>query len=96
MDSCWSHQRPAYRCRHGRTTATSTDRPRNTYVREGHILPHLPALAIRLSLAAASATSTSPADIVTRLRTEKITLTYDPKGKTLTASTPTAERIFIG
>ncbi|MFF4602757.1 recombinase family protein [Streptomyces sp. NPDC001339] len=96
MDSCWSHQRPAYRCRHGYTTATSSDRPRNAYVREDRILPHLPALAIRLGLAAPGAASTSPADIVTRLRTSKITLTYDPKRKTLTASTPTAERIFIG
>ncbi|MGD3107390.1 recombinase family protein [Streptomyces sp. YGL11-2] len=102
MDSCWSHQRPAYRCRHGHTTATvsSSDRPRNAYVREDRILPHLPALAIRLGLAphqpAPDATSTAPPDIVTRLRTAKITLTYHPKGMTLTASTPTAERIFIG
>lgn len=51
MDSCWSHDRPAYRCRHGRSSATGPrpDGPRNMYLREDHILPHLPALWIRLT-----------------------------------------------
>ncbi|WP_438490622.1 hypothetical protein [Streptomyces sp. S186] len=102
MDSCWSHQHPAYRCRHSHTpaTASSSNRPRNAYVREDRILPHPPALAIRLGLAPNQPAPTPPVPrppaIVTRLRTAKITLAYDPKGMTLTASTPTTERIFIG
>src|SRR6266481_3702857 len=43
--------RPAYRCRHGYTSAAVPDpaRPKNTYVREDQILPHLAALAILLA-----------------------------------------------
>ena len=42
--------KPAYRCRHGHTSATSPDsrRPRNTYVREDQILPHLAAISVLL------------------------------------------------
>jgi hypothetical protein len=41
MESAWSHGKPAYRCRHGRTTAAppSGDRPGNAYVREDRIPP---------------------------------------------------------
>ncbi len=51
MESCWSHGHPAYRCRHGHTSARSSDptRPRNYFLREDQILPHLPALALRLT-----------------------------------------------
>ena len=47
MESAWSNGRAAYRCRHGRTTASapSLERPKNAYVREDRILPHLPAPA---------------------------------------------------
>jgi len=47
MESAWSSGRAAYRCRHGRTTASapSLERPKNAYVREDRILPHLPAPA---------------------------------------------------
>ncbi|GAA0477127.1 hypothetical protein [Streptomyces olivaceiscleroticus] len=55
------------------------------------ILPHLLVLAIRLGLP-----SHEPPEIVPHLRTAKIALTYNPKGQTLTASTPTAESIFTG
>jgi site-specific DNA recombinase len=36
LESAWSNGRPAYRCRHGHTSATGPDpsRPKNTYVRE--------------------------------------------------------------
>jgi site-specific DNA recombinase len=46
MESAWSNGKPAYRCRHGRLSATvpDPDRPKNTYVREDKLLPHLPAL----------------------------------------------------
>ena len=51
LESRWSYGRPAYRCRHGYTSATVPDpaRPKNTYVREDQILPHLAALAILLA-----------------------------------------------
>jgi hypothetical protein len=41
-------RQPAYRCRHGYTSATRQDpaRPDNTYICEDRILPHLAALAI--------------------------------------------------
>lgn len=46
-ESCWSNNRPAYRCRHGHSSASAPappDRPKNMYIREDRILPHLPAL----------------------------------------------------
>jgi hypothetical protein len=45
-ESCWSNGRPAYRCRYGRSSASAPDpgRPKNLYIREDRILPHLPAL----------------------------------------------------
>ncbi len=51
LESTWSYGRPAYRRRHGYASATSPDpdRPKNTYVREDQILPHLAALAILLA-----------------------------------------------
>ena len=51
MESAWSNGRPAYRCRHGHTTASapSPERPRNAYVREDVIVAHLPALHLLLT-----------------------------------------------
>jgi site-specific DNA recombinase len=51
MESAWSNGKPAYRCRHGHTTAGPPDpeRPKSIYVREDRILPHLPALHLLLS-----------------------------------------------
>jgi site-specific DNA recombinase len=51
LESCWSNGKPAYRCRHGYSSATGPDpdRPKNTYVREDQILPHLAAIAILLA-----------------------------------------------
>jgi site-specific DNA recombinase len=48
MESAWSNGKAAYRCRHGRTTASAPDpgRPGNAYVREDRVLPHLPALHV--------------------------------------------------
>ena len=50
LESTWSDGKPAYRCRHGYTSAARPDhdRPKNTYVREDQILPHLTAMAILL------------------------------------------------
>ena len=46
MESAWSNGKPAYRCRHGHTSASipDPDRPKNAYVREEVLLAHLPAL----------------------------------------------------
>ena len=43
MESAWSNGKPAYRCRHGRTSAMAPDpaRPKNTYIREDKIVQHL-------------------------------------------------------
>ena len=51
LESAWSNGRPAYRCRHGYTSAASPDpaRPKNAYVREDQILPHLAAVGILLA-----------------------------------------------
>ena len=50
-ESCWSNNRPAYRCRHGHSSASTPDpaRPKNLYIREDRILPHLPALYVLLT-----------------------------------------------
>ena len=50
LESCWANNRAAYRCRHGYSSTSTRDpaRPKNLYIREDHILPHLPALFIRL------------------------------------------------
>jgi site-specific DNA recombinase len=44
VESCWAGNRPAYRCRHGYSSAVTPKpaRPKNAYVREDHILPHCP------------------------------------------------------
>ena len=57
MESAWSNGRPAYRCRHGRTTASAPDPggPKYAFVREDRILPHLAALHLLLTKAAPAA-----------------------------------------
>ncbi|WP_344286902.1 hypothetical protein [Streptomyces synnematoformans] len=55
MDSCWPHDRPAYRCRSSATgPGTGAGRTPNTYVREDRILARLPALLLRLTEGRAS------------------------------------------
>jgi site-specific DNA recombinase len=46
MESAWSNGKPAYRCRHGHTSASLPDpgRPKNAYVREEVVLAQLPTL----------------------------------------------------
>jgi site-specific DNA recombinase len=104
MESAWSNGKPAYRCRHGHTTASRSGqgRTKNAYVREDRILPHLPALHLNLT---ASATGqrrrrtrhgidarcrASPEDVIGYLRERQITLTYDPVSGTLNAGTAQA------
>jgi site-specific DNA recombinase len=98
MESAWSNGKPAYRCRHGHTTAVEPDpgRPKNAHVPEGRILPHLPALHALLG-------ETPPTEgrrrrtrrgvdvrhqataenVIGYLREQQITLTYDPAVGTL-------------
>ena len=100
LESCWSNGKPAYRCRHGHTTATRPDpaRPPNAYIREDQILPRLPALGIligapgRRSRKQDTAHSPAPApagaaQLISYLRARGITLTYDPDEHTLRAGT---------
>ena len=53
MESAWSNGKPAYRCRHGHTSAARPDpaRPRNAYVREEIALAQLPVLRRQLTRA---------------------------------------------
>jgi site-specific DNA recombinase len=96
LESAWSNGRPAYRCRHGHTRAARPDpgRPGNTYVREDEILPHLAAIAILLrgpgqapcrsgQDAAQLTIPAQAADLIDKLRTAGVTLTYDPDQRTL-------------
>jgi site-specific DNA recombinase len=102
MESAWSNGKPAYRCRHGHTTASAPGpaRPKNAHVREDRILPHLPALQAFLSETPFSAGrrrrtrsgidvrhQASPEDVIRYLRDQQVTLTYDPAAGTLHAGT---------
>jgi site-specific DNA recombinase len=96
LESAWSNGRPAYRCRHGHTSAAipHPGKVTNTYVREDQILPHLAAVAILLRGAgqppsrsgknmAQVTTPVQAADLIDTLRTAGVTLTYDPDQRTL-------------
>ncbi len=93
LESAWSNDRPAYRCRHGHTSAVTPGpgRPRNTYVREDRILPHMAALAISLTGDQAqdgvgTMQLTAPAEVaglIDQLRDHGVTITYDPDTQTI-------------
>jgi site-specific DNA recombinase len=95
LESAWSNGKPAYRCRHGYTSATrpGPGRPKNTYVREDQILPHLAAMAILLcgdshvpsSGTAQVTASAKTADLIDQLRASGVVLTYDPDTQTIRA-----------
>jgi hypothetical protein len=106
MESAWSNSKPAYRCRHGHTTASrpGPDRVRNAYIREDRILPHLPALHLQLTESAMPQRrrrtrrghdvrpQASPEDVTRYLRERQITLTYDLASGALNAGTGQATR----
>jgi hypothetical protein len=109
LESAWSNGKPAYRCRHGYTSATgpSPDRPANLYVREDQILPRLAALAILQAGSSgclrgtkqAIVQVTSPAqaaELIDRLRADDITLIYDPATRTLRTDTKDSLAVSIG
>ena len=109
LESAWSNGKPAYRCRHGYTSATRPDlaRPKNTYVREDQILPHLAAIAILMCRPSQTGSSTRrslarvttparAADLIDSLRTADVTLTYDPGQQTLRCNEDIAVTIGNG
>jgi site-specific DNA recombinase len=102
MESAWSHGRPAYRCRHDRTTASAPDPggPKYAFVREDRILPHLAALHLLLTRTVPAAGrrrrtrrgtdvrfQASAGNVISYLREQRVTLTYDPAAGTLHAGT---------
>jgi site-specific DNA recombinase len=109
MESAWSNGKPAYRCRHGRTSAMAPDpaRPKNTYVREDKIVPHLAALYLLLTSPAVRArrrtrsgadvrSTASPGEVIGYLREHEITLTWDPAAAAVQArATETAKTVTV-
>jgi len=92
MESAWSNGRAAYRCRHGRTTASAPapDRAPNAYVREDRVLGWLPALHLLLTGTPAPAARrrrtrrgidvppvADPEAAISYLRENEIPLTWD-------------------
>ncbi len=109
LESAWSNGRAAYRCRHGYTSATRPEpgRPKNVYVREDQILPHLATLASLLAGPGQTrrrrkhgiAQVTTPAraaDLIDQLRADGITLTYDPDNRTLHTGDSDAIAVTVG
>lgn len=102
LESAWSNGKPAYRCRHGYTSATRPDprRPKNLYVREDKILPRLAAVAILHASGGrgpgkepASSEITAPtqaAGLIDELRASGVSLVYDPATKTLSTDSDAA------
>jgi len=101
MESAWSNGKPAYRCRHGHAIASTPGpgRAKNAYIREDRILPHLPALHLRLTGYATPQRRqrtrggldvrhrASPEDVIRYLRERQVTLTYAPASGALIAGT---------
>jgi site-specific DNA recombinase len=106
MESAWSNGKPAYRCRHGHTTASAPDLDQagNAYIREDRILPHLPALHLLITGPAVATRrrrtrrgievrpSASPEETIGYLRANEIVLTYDQATGTLLAGTTGASK----
>ncbi|GAA2607929.1 recombinase family protein [Actinomadura fulvescens] len=100
LESCWASNRAAYRCRHGHTSSTRPDpaRPKNIYIREDHILPHLPALFLLLNGAEpAGWPDDVPAgeEVIGHLRARRITLVYDAAARTLRADAVETAKITL-
>jgi DNA invertase Pin-like site-specific DNA recombinase len=109
MESAWSNSKAGYRCRHGHTSAMAPDpaRPKNTYVREDKLLPHLPALHLLLTTPAVRARrrtragadvrpTASTGEVITYLREHEIALTWNPAAAALQArATETAKTVTV-
>lgn len=107
LESAWSNGKPAYRCRHGYTSATRPGprRPKNLYVREDKILPRLAAVAIlyagggrRPGKERATSEITAPtqaAGLIDELRSRGVSLIYDPATKFLSTDAADAAAISV-
>jgi DNA invertase Pin-like site-specific DNA recombinase len=110
LESAWSNGKPAYRCRHGHTSAASPGPVRlpNAYVREDRLLPHLPALRLLLAGALPGArtrrrtrhgtdvaATAAAGEAVRYLREQQITLTWHQAAGTLRAAAGSAETITV-
>jgi len=110
MESAWSNGKPAYRCRHGHTTASAPDPDRagNAYIREERILRHLPAVHLLLTGPADGTRrrrtrrgtdarpAASPQEAIGYLRANEIVLTYDQAtGNLLAGATGAAKTITV-
>jgi len=109
----WNQPGPTarpYRCRHGHTSADPPDpaRPKNAYIREDRILPHLPALHLLLTgtqpdpgrrrrtrRGADARPQAGAEDVIGYVRDRRITLTYDLAAGTLQAGTCEAAKTLI-
>jgi len=109
LESAWSNGKPAYRCRHGYTSAARPDpgRPKNLYVREDQILPRLAALAIlqasddrapggRKHGSAQVTTPAQAADLIDHLRATGVTIIYDPATRAIRTDTKQAVAVSVG
>jgi hypothetical protein len=112
MESAWSNGRPAYRCRHGHTSAAASDpgRAKNAFVREDRLLPLLPALHLLLTGAEPNAShrrlrtrrgtdvrpAVSPEETIGHLRECGITLTWDSAARTLQFGSTEAAKTITG
>jgi len=112
MEPAWSNGKPAYRCRHGHTSAAPPDpgRAKNAYVREDRILAHLPALYLLLTGAQGTRGRTrrrtrkgadarpaiSTEEAIGYLRESQISLTWDPAAQSLRAGTSRAIKTVTG
>ncbi len=79
-ESHWGHRRPAYRCRHGHTSAAPLDstRPKNLYTREDHLLA-----AVVTQLDPNATHGRSPEDLASYLRAHHMTIICDQRSITL-------------
>jgi site-specific DNA recombinase len=94
MESCWANNRAAYRCRHGRTSASTADpdRPKNLYIREDRVLSHLKTLGVLLS---GPDSRSSTTEVIDHMRAQAISLTYEPEDGTLWTNTPQEVKITV-
>ena len=71
MDAHWVNNRPGYRCRHGHSSARSSDatRLKNLYIREDHALAKLTELRSGLDRG-----GPTPDDHARRLRSEELVI----------------------
>ncbi len=108
LESARSNGKPAYRCRHGYTSAAGPrpGRPKNVHIREDQILARLAALAILQAAGSrapdggnqGSAKITAPAqaaDLSDHLRAAGVSIIYDPATRALRTDTNDAVAVTV-